>query len=368
MISAKAAIADGNGGFSIEEIQVDHPGEWEVLVGIKASGVCHTDWDSLSWGRPIVLGHEGAGVVLEVGEGVSRVAVGDEVVMNWAIPCGHCFQCLHGNRHICENQNQVTAPDYMKGHSALERTLHKGKGIERSFNLGTMSTHAVVREEALVKKNPGIPFFSACIIGCGVMTGYGSAVNAAKVTPGSSAAVLGVGGVGLNVIQGCRISGADKIIAVDINEQRLEFAKTFGATRTILADKNDTGLLNAAEEVKKLTDGRGADFAFECTAIPALGAAPLAMVRNAGTACQVSGIEQEVTIDMNLFEWDKVYINPLYGSCDPYYDMPKLMNLYDKGALLLDEMITRTYPLEELDQAFHDMHTGRNAKGVLVME
>ena len=368
MITGKAAIADGRGGFSIEPIEVDPPGPREVLVQIKASGVCHTDWDSLNWGRPVVLGHEGAGVVLEAGEGVTRVAAGDEVVMNWAIPCGHCFQCLHGNRHICENQNQVTAPDYMQGHSALGKTRYNGKGIERSFNIGTMSTHAVVREEALVKMNPGIPFSSACIIGCGVMTGYGSAVNAAKVTPGSSAVVLGVGGVGLNVIQGCRISGADKIIAVDINEQRLEFAGTFGATHTITADKNDAGLMQAAEEVKKLTDGRGADFAFECTAIPALGAAPLAMVRNAGTACQVSGIEQEITIDMALFEWDKVYINPLYGSCDPYFDMPKLMNLYDKGALLLDEMITRTYPLEELGQAFQDMHAGRNAKGVLIME
>lgn len=368
MISGKAAIADGKGGYSIEEIQVGDPGPNEVLVQIKASGICHTDWDSLSWGRPIVMGHEGAGVVLKTGAGVTRVAEGDEVVMNWAIPCGKCFQCLHGNRHICEEKNQVTAADYMQGHAGIASTLYKGEGIERSFNIGTMSTHAVVREEALVVKNPGIPFSSACIIGCGVMTGYGSAVNAAKVTPGSSAVVLGVGGVGLNVIQGCRISGADKIIAIDINEQRLEFAKTFGATHTIVADKADKGLMQAAEEVKKLTGGRGADFAFECTAIPALGAAPLAMIRNAGTACQVSGIEEEITIDMNLFEWDKLYINPLYGSCDPDIDMPKLMNLYDKGSLKLDEMITRTYPLEELEQAFHDMHTGANAKGVLVMD
>jgi S-(hydroxymethyl)glutathione dehydrogenase/alcohol dehydrogenase len=180
--------------------------------------------------------------------------------------------------------------------------------------------------------------------------------------------VLGVGGVGLNTIQGCRVSGADKIIAIDVNPQRLEFAKIFGATHTILADRSDTGLLNAAREVKTLCGGRGADFAFECTAVPALGAAPLAMIRNAGTACQVSGIEQDLTIDMRLFEWDKIYVNPLYGGCDPYYDIPKIMNLYDKGALLLDEMITRTYRLEELEQAFHDMHTGKNAKGVIVFD
>lgn len=368
MINAKAAIADGKGGFSVESIQVAQPGGHEVLVQVKASGVCHTDWDSLNWGRPVIMGHEGAGVVLATGPGVKRVAPGDEVVLNWAIPCGHCFQCLKGNQHICENHNQVTASDSLQGHSVLDATLYKGQGIERSFNIGTMSTHTVVREEAVIRKNPKIPFTSASIIGCGVMTGYGSAVNAAKVTPSSSAVVLGVGGVGLNVIQGCRIAGADKIIAIDINKQRLEFARVFGATHTLQADQADTGLIKAAEQVKGMTDGHGADFAFECTAIPALGVAPLAMVRNAGTACQVSGIEQEITVDMNLFEWDKIYINPLYGKCNPYEDLPNIMNLYDKGVLLLDEMITRTYPLEQLAQAFEDMHTGRNAKGVLVME
>lgn len=368
MITAKAAIAYGDGKFGIETIEVDTPGPDEVLVAVKASGVCHTDWDSLNWGKPIIMGHEGAGVVLAVGDGVTDVSVNDSVVLNWAIPCGSCFQCHHGNRHICENQNQVTASDYMQGHAALASSRFKGEGIERSFNLGTMATHAVVRKEAVIKMNEGIPFSSACIIGCGVMTGYGSAVNAAKVTPGSSAVVLGAGGVGLNVIQGCSISGADNIIAVDINEQRLEFARKFGATHSILADKSDTGLLQAAEKVKALTGGRGADYAFECTAIPALGAAPLAMVRNAGLACQVSGIEEEITIDMNLFEWDKVYINPLYGKCDPYYDIPKIMNLYDKGELKLDEMVTQTYPLEQLEQAFHDMHSGKNAKGVLLFD
>ena len=168
------------------------------------------------------------------------------------------------------------------------------------------------------------------------------------------------------LLQGARISGASKIIAIDINSERLEMAKQFGATHTILADKNDTGLMNAAEEVKKMTGSRGADYAFECTAIPALGAAPLAMIRNAGTAVQVSGIEEEITIDMNLFEWDKIYINPLYGKCRPQIDFPKLVSLYDKGDLMLDEMITRTYPLENLQQAFDDMLAGRNAKGVIV--
>ncbi len=228
-----------------------------------------------------------------------------------------------------------------------------------------MAELAIVREAAVVKIDGEVPFASAAIVGCGVMTGFGSVVNAAKVKAGSSVVVLGAGGVGLNVIQGARIAGASTIIAVDLSENRLEMAKEYGATHTIRSKREDKGLLEAAKEVKKLTEGRGADYAFECTAIPELGAAPLAMVRNAGLACQVSGIEQEITIDMNLFEWDKLYINPLYGQCNPERDFPKILNLYKAGELKLDELITRTYPLTDLAQAFDDMHHGRNAKGVI---
>jgi S-(hydroxymethyl)glutathione dehydrogenase/alcohol dehydrogenase len=229
-----------------------------------------------------------------------------------------------------------------------------------------MSEYTLLRESACVKIHVEMPFASAAIVGCGVMTGYGSVVNAAKVRPGTNVVVLGTGGVGLNVIQGARIAGAGKIIAVDINPLRLEMALEYGATHNLLAEKEDVGLLKAAEAVKSLCAGRGADYAFECTAIPELGAAPLAMIRNAGTAVQVSGIEQEITIDMNLFEWDKIYINPLYGKCRPQIDFPVLQDLYVKGDLMLDEMVTRTYDLENLAQAFQDMHEGKNAKGVLI--
>jgi S-(hydroxymethyl)glutathione dehydrogenase/alcohol dehydrogenase len=200
------------------------------------------------------------------------------------------------------------------------------------------------------------------------MTGYGSVVNAAKVKEGSSVVVLGTGGVGLSVIQAAKVAKAGMIIAIDINSHKLTMARAFGATYSLRASKNDKGLLKAAEQVKALTDGRGADYAFECTAIPELGAAPLAMIRNAGTAVQVSGIEQEITIDMNLFEWDKTYINPLYGKCRPQIDIPDIINLYDDGQIQLEEMITRTYKLDELHKAFDDLLGGRNAKGVIVFE
>lgn len=360
-------MADGKGSFLIDEIEVQEPQAGEVVVKMKAAGLCHTDYDSLNWGKPLVMGHEGAGVVAETGAQVEGIAPGDHVILNWATPCGRCFQCLEGNQHICENNSPVVAGanGYTPGHAHLPGTTWKGQPVERSFNLGTFSEYALVKQAAVVRNTAAdMSFAAASIISCGVMTGYGSVVNAAAVKAGSSVVVLGTGGVGLNVIQGARISGASMIIAVDINTERLGMAERFGATHRILADKADSGLLKAAQQVKGLTV-RGADYAFECTAIPELGAAPLAMVRNAGTAVQVSGIEQEITIDMNLFEWDKIYINPLYGKCRPQIDFPKITRLYENGQLLLEEMITRKYPLEELNKAFEDMLAGRNAKGVI---
>lgn len=367
MITCKAAIADGNGGFSIENIKVNEPTGDEVLVQIKAAGVCHTDWDSQSWKKTLIMGHEGAGIIIKVGERVKSLKVGDKVMLNWAIPCYECFQCQEGNQHICERNSAVTAGNKVsEGHATFASTTFKEAPIERAFSLGTMSEYTLVREAACVKITVEIPFTSAAIVGCGVMTGYGSVVNAAKVQAGRSVVVLGTGGVGLNVIQGARIAGAGKIIAVDVNPIRLEMAKEYGATHTVLANKADKGLLEASKVVKQMTDGRGADYAFECTAIPELGAAPLAMIRNAGMAVQVSGIEQEISIDMNLFEWDKIYINPLYGKTRPQIDFPILQELYAKGDLILDKMVTRTYSLENLSDAFADMHAGKNAKGVIV--
>lgn len=357
--------------FHIDTVAIAPPKSDEVLVKIKAAGLCHTDHDSLSWGKPIVMGHEGSGIVEAIGSEVKNVEVGDAVILNWATPCRSCFQCDLGNEHICENNSPVVAGSngYTNGHAHLEGTTYKGQPIERSFNIGTLSEYTLVKASAVVKNSASeMSFAAASIISCGVMTGYGSVVNAARVKANSSVVVLGTGGVGLSVIQGAKLSKADKIIAIDINEGRLQMAKKFGATHVIHAAKNDTRLLEAAEHVKKLTDNRGADYAFECTAVPELGAAPLAMVRNAGTAVQVSGIEQEIMVDMNLFEWDKVYINPLYGGCNPERDFPKIIKHFESGELKLEEMISRTYALDQLEQAFEDLLSGKNAKGVIVFE
>jgi S-(hydroxymethyl)glutathione dehydrogenase/alcohol dehydrogenase len=356
-MDARAVVTNGRGKFSVEALDVADPQRLEVMVDLKASGLCHTDHKFLFRKKIQILGHEGAGVVRKVGRGVKVVKPGDRVLLNWAIPCGKCFQCVRGAQNLCERSPRVPA----------ERFLWKGKPIPTAFGLGTLSTCTVVPLAAVVKIEVPIPFSSAAILGCGVMTGYGTVVNVAQVKRGESVAVIGTGGVGLSCIQAARIARAGKIIGIDLHPSRLRMARKLGATHTVQANPQDAGLLKAAGQVKRLCEGRGADYAFECTSVPALCAAPLAFVRNGGTAIQVSGTEQPVTVDFELFEWDKVYLNPLYGRCRPQTDMPALLEHYRRGRLRLDEMITRTYPLERVGEAFRDMLEGRNAKGVLLM-
>jgi S-(hydroxymethyl)glutathione dehydrogenase / alcohol dehydrogenase len=357
-MKATAAIADGKGSYAIDTIEVDDPAPGEVLIQIKASGVCHTDLKVLPVWPAMTMGHEGAGIVLKTGAGVTNVKPGDPVLLNWAMPCGHCFSCRNGLRNLCEDQPKI--------HAGAIR--HNNKPLPAAFGLGTMSTATLVPHQAVIKLDVLMPFTSACILGCCVMTGYGSVVNAAKVEAGSSVVVLGAGAVGICCIQAARIAGAAAIVAVDINPAKLQYATQFGATHTILAQKDDDNLAAAAQELKTLFGGRAADYAFECTAVPALGAAPLAFVRNGGTAVQISGIEKTIPFNMELFEWDKIYINPLYGKCEPERDFPKLLKHYAQKQLKLDEMVTGIYPLEKLPQAFADMLAGKNAKAVLKMD
>ncbi|GAB5379506.1 MAG: Zn-dependent alcohol dehydrogenase [Aliiglaciecola sp.] len=363
-----AIVSDGQGKFALDEIKIGSCGPDEICVKIAAAGICHTDYDSiLNWNKRFVVGHEGAGVVTATGAKITDIEVGDHVALNWAVPCGECFQCREGNLHICELNSPVCG-NGLYGHAHADACQSGSEPIERSFHLGTMSEYSIVKRAAVVKMDKSIPFSCAAIVGCGVMTGWGSVVNAAKVVAGSSVCVLGVGGVGLNAIQGACLAGAVKIIAIDISEDRLNQAKEFGATHGILADRKDLNLTEVVNHVRTLTEGRGADYAFECTAIPALGSAPLRLVRSAGTAVQVSGIEQHIDFDCELFEWDKVYINPLYGKCNPQRDFPLLFDLYKSKRLLLDELITKTYTLETFGLGIEDMLAGKLAKGVVIID
>ncbi|HTL18321.1 MAG TPA: alcohol dehydrogenase catalytic domain-containing protein [Patescibacteria group bacterium] len=367
-MQAQAAIADGKGKFSLERIEVNEPIVDEVLVEIKAAGICHTDHASLNWKRPLVMGHEGAGLVRSVGPNVRHVRPGDKVVLNWAIPCGTCFQCLRGETVLCEESKPAYVMERSKGHAHPQGTTLNGRPVDRSFNLGTLSSLTLVRAAAVTPLPQEVPFESACIVGCGVMTGFGSAVNVAKVIAGSSVVVLGCGGVGLNVIQGARINAANKIIAIDRREKSLEQARKFGATHTIIAMASDHDFEALAEKVRQLTDGRGADYAFEATSVPALAFAPLRLVRNGGMALQVSGINDPVAVPMPWFMWNKTYITPLYGGCSPARDFPRIFQYYQRGELKLDELVTRTYPLKFLGEAIDDMLSGHNAKGVIVFD
>ena len=367
-VKAQAAIADGQGHFSLETIEVGAPRGDEVLVELKAAGICHTDHASLNWKRPLVMGHEGAGIVRAVGPQVRHVQPGDSVVLNWAVPCGECFQCRRGEAVLCEDSRPAYVMERSNAHAHPEGTTWNGSPVERSFNLGTLSTLTLVRAAAVTALMPKVPFASACIVGCGVMTGFGSAVNVAKIGVGSSVAVIGCGGVGLNIIQGARICGASRIIGIDSRPASLEQAKRFGATLTIRSDPADLQFELLAEEVKKLTDARGADYAFEATSVPALAFAPLRLVRNGGMALQVSGINDPVQVPMPWFMWNKTYVTPLYGGCVPHRDFPRIFEHYQRGEIKLDELVTRTYRLEQLADAIDDMLAGRNAKGVIVFD
>lgn len=361
-----AVIADGDGHFVVDVVEVDPPGPGEVRVTMAAAGVCHTDHASLRWPGPLVMGHEGAGHVEAVGEGVDGIAVGQPVLLNWAIPCGNCFQCARGADTLCERTHERDVARLGNSRAHAGGTRWRGRAVERSFHLGTFARHALVRAEAVTPLPPGLPLELACILGCAVMTGVGSAVNVAAVLPGDSVAVLGCGGVGLNVVQGARIAGARTILAIDRVPARLDLAARLGATH-VLSTEGDPDHARLLADVRGLTDGRGVDHAFEATGLPALAFLPLQLVRNGGNALQVSGAHGPATLQLTDLFWNKRYMAPLYGGCVPARDFPRLYDWHAQGLLELAPLVSHRYRLESLDHAFADMLGGRSTKGVLLL-
>lgn len=365
VVRSDAIIADGEGGFAVETVEVDPPAAGEVRVAITAAGVCHTDHASLHWPGPLVMGHEGAGHVEAVGDGVEGLAVGQPVLLNWAIPCGCCFQCERGAEALCERTHELDPSRLGDSRVHAGATRWRGQPLERSFHLGTFAQHALVRADAVTPLPPGLPLQSACIVGCAVMTGVGSAVNVAAVAPGDTVAVLGCGGVGLNVIQGARIAGARIIIAIDRVPARLQRARELGATHVLSTHEDDAQFTQLVADVRALTQGRGVDHAFEATGVPALAFLPLKLARNGGDALQVSGAHGPATLELTDLFWNKRYLAPLYGGCVPSRDFPRLFEWIRQGKLELDGLISHHYPMQALDRAFDDMLQGRSTKGVL---
>jgi len=364
---ALSAIADGRGNFVIDLVQVREPNDGEVRVRLQAAGICHTDLKSLQWKGPLVMGHEGAGVIDAVGPGITAFSVGDAVLLNWAIPCGQCPQCYREIGSLCERTQGVSNALGSSGAGA-GHTMWQGRAIDRSFHLGTLSEYSVVRAEAVIRLPENLTARLACILGCGVMTGVGSVVNVARVRPGESVVVVGCGGVGLSAIQAARLSEARHIIAIDRHAARLDLARSFGATHVLQLEDAVALQDVVASYVRELTEGRGADYAFEATGVTALAFLPLRLVRNGGTALQLSGAHGDGVVPMPWFFWNKTYVTPLYGACHPPRDFPRLFEWVSRGDVKLESLISHTYCIERLSDAFEDLRAGRTTKGVVVFD
>jgi S-(hydroxymethyl)glutathione dehydrogenase/alcohol dehydrogenase len=349
----------------VERITVDSPKRGEVMVKLAACGVCHSDLSAtngtIALPPPLILGHEGAGEVVEVGEGVTGLAVGDHVVASFIYMCGKCRFCSLGRPVLCVEQGKAltTLPD-----GTLRTKDAQGKPLNIFSGCGVMAEYATVHVDNLVKIDPRIPLDRAALVGCAVTTGVGAVFNTARVRPGASVAVFGCGGVGLNVIQGAAIAGAERIVAVDTLETKLEMAKQFGATDVLLAKPVE----DLTKALKKLTGG-GADYAFECVGSGELAAAAYKATGRGGMAVVVGVAKPGDTTSvrtMTLPFEEKTLTGSYFGSCVPRVDFPRMLGLYMQRKLKLDELITKRYSIDEAPQAFADLEAAKNARGVIV--
>ncbi len=338
----------------IEEIEIDDPGPGQVMVRTVSSGVCHSDLHQIEglWPAdlPIVLGHEAAGIVEQAGEGVTYVQPGDHVVMNFIPFCGACRYCQEGRPVLCTD-----------GRGTAEH-LHKGgQRINVFISVSSFAERMVAPESGVVKVRDDAPLDKLGIMGCAVATGVGAVLNTARVEAGSSVAVIGLGGVGLNVVQGAALVAADPIIAIDVLDGKLEMAGQFGATHFVNAAKEDP-----VEAVRAITGG-GADYAFEVVGSPEAVSQAFDMVHAGGEAVMVglSPYRSRTQIDTLGLLGEKVLRGCTYGSIRPRVDIPRFVDLYLAGRLRLDELITRSYPLEGINEAFAAMKAGEVARGII---
>ena len=349
-------------------LEVRDPQLGEVLVRIVASGLCHSDLSvvngTIPWSAPAVLGHEGAGVVEKVGPGVTRLRPGDHVVLHTLANCGHCAHCDVGQPTHCHAT---------LGNRAAPFTLD-GVPVSNFAATSSFAEYTVVRQEQAIAIAPDVPLTAACLIGCGVLTGVGAVLNRAKVAAGQSAAVIGLGGVGLNVIQGLRIAGASRIVAVDTVVEKRALAESFGATDFIdakagpVAEQIRDLLPHSATQRSGVFGAGGVDWVFECTGNPKVLQGALQALDWGGT-CVIVGIPpRSATLELPIEYMayvDRGIIGCRYGSSRPQADIPMLVGLYQRGVLKLDELVTQQYPIEQYARAFEDLECGRLARGVL---
>ncbi len=361
----KAVVCHELNKISVEDVSIDPPKAGEVAIGMAATGVCHSDLSVINGTIPIplpcVLGHEGAGIIESVGEGVTNVAPGDHVIMSFVPNCGECFHCLRGQAFLC-----TALPPTGRQLDGTSRLRLGDQELGAMTGLGNMAEKVVCPAMNVVKIEPDVPLKTAALVGCGVTTGVGAAINTAKVEPGSSVAVFGCGGVGLSIIQGARIAGADRIIAVDLAANKLEMSTRFGATDTVNAGDGDP-----VSRVKELTGGIGADYAFEAIGVPAVVQQAYMATRRGGSTIVVGvgKVVEQISFNALMMSLEgKTVYGCMYGSANPRVDFPKLLDLSARGKLDLDGMVTNTYTIDEAPQAFEDLEKGINARGVIVFE
>ena len=363
MKTKAAVLYEPNTPLIIEELDLDEPKSDEVLVKIGGAGICRSDWHFMAGEAktvlPVVLGHEGSGVVEQVGPGVTSVKQGDHVILSFVSRCGRCHFCSIGRPNLCD-AHMATSTTMMDG----THRLHKGDlNFTPLSKLACFSQYSVVPEAACVPCPKELPLDKAAIIGCCVTTGVSAAITAAKVETGSTVAVVGCGGVGLNVLQGAMLANASKIIAVDINEGRLEFAMQFGATHTVNPSHQ-----NALHRVMEITGGLGADYTFEVFGSSETVDMAYNMARKGGTVTVV-GIPPDGDIPsidaVALVRQEKTLKGSYYGSARMQDDMPKMVDLYMSGRLNLDALVTHTYSLDEINEAYKDLIRGEVGRGVI---
>ena len=354
-----AVLHEVNQPLEIEDIEISKPGPREVLIRTVAAGVCHSDLHfqngSYRYPMPAVLGHESAGVVEEVGADVRYVEPGDHVITCLSAFCGHCRYCTTGRPVLCDGEETRRRPD------EPPRLSKGGEVVHQFLNLSSYAEQMLVHEHAIVKIRKDMPLDRACLIGCGVTTGVGAALNTAKVEPGSTVAVIGCGGVGLSAIQGAAIGGAGRIIAVDTLPAKLELSRKFGATDTVNASEGDV-----VERVKEMTGG-GVQYSFEAIGLKATAEQAFNMLERGGTATVIGMIPigQKVELPGVDFLFEKKIQGSSMGSNRFRVDMPRYVDFYLAGKLNLDDLISRQLKLDEVNDAFDALATGEVARQVI---
>ncbi|KHK88955.1 Zn-dependent alcohol dehydrogenase [Novosphingobium malaysiense] len=357
----KAAVFQEVGApLTIEDLELDGPRRGEIRVRIVASGLCHSDYHLISGHLPgrglTVLGHEAAGYIEAVGEDVPDLKVGDFVVTSFSAYCGECADCQTGHNHRCEVRPRAPVRE------AGSRLTWKGKPVWQAADIGGFAEEMVVHYRSAVKLPGNVPPEAAALLGCGVLTGAGAAINGAKIRPGSKAVVIGCGGVGLNTIQGARIAGAEQIIAVDVNQAKLDMARKFGATAAVMAGPN------AVEEVRELSGG-GVDFAFEVVGSPATSRDAFAMLRKHGTLLLIGmpamGAEMSFPILEMLYKDIRIIPSGM-GDVPFQLFLPQLARYYMDGRLMLDELVSKKIALADINEGFAAMNGGEIARSVIV--